>query len=124
MGILADDPAFDAEVAQARETARAELTHTSMAEIQRATAITWLGRCLAAFERFLATRDPRDLLDAGTFGEEACEHSSLVHDADFASRIANYFLYTQAQTLHASGLVFPPRLNPRAGQGVLRSDRW
>lgn len=71
---------FTQELIEATDKALAELTVTSIAEIQRATALTWAGRSLAAYHYFEQTGDIGWLLDAADYGHEALEHASLHPD--------------------------------------------
>jgi hypothetical protein len=122
MGLIPDDPAFDAELAHATDSARAELAQTTLPDVQRQTAITWLGRCLVAYENFSHTRSIDVLLDAEEYGSEACEHAALSFDATLCSRVGNIFLSTRQRALVSAGLVTSPRLNPRTG--FVPRSRW
>jgi hypothetical protein len=78
---------FSQELLEAIDAAFAELTDSTMADIQRRTALTWAGRSLAAYEYFEATANVgalRDavawLHDAGEYAHEALEHAALHPD--------------------------------------------
>lgn len=61
----------------AANKAMAEIAHTTLEEIQWATAITWAGRSLAAYTVYAETGDVNMLLEAEEFGHEAIEHAAL-----------------------------------------------
>ncbi len=71
---------FSQELLEATDKALDELTASTMAEIQRSTALTWAGRALAAYRYFEQTGEIGWLLDAADYGHEALEHASLHPD--------------------------------------------
>jgi hypothetical protein len=105
MGIMSNDPSFDQAVSTAIGVARSEIeSGMTASDVHRQTAITWLGRSLAAFEKFLSTRNVDDLLSAEEFGSEAVEHAALAFDVDLVQRVGSSYLYARQSTLRSAGL--------------------
>ena len=85
----------------AMQKAMAELQQKSIEDIQRATAITWGGRALAAYVIFEQTGDPHRLCDAEEFGHEAMEHAALDGDPVFSDAIGAHMRAAKARALAA-----------------------
>jgi len=79
---------FDSLLADAVRKAMVEISEKTMQDLQRETAFTWLGRCVATFTRFAETSDLQDLCDAEEFGHEAIEHASLADEPGFSDAIS------------------------------------
>ena len=68
-------------LAEATERAFEEFrAGATLESIQAATAFTWGGRALAAYEYFEHTGDIGWLLDAADYAHESLEHAALVSD--------------------------------------------
>jgi len=87
----------------AMQKAAAELQTKTIEDVQRATAITWGGRALAAYALFEQTGDVRRLCDAEEFAHESMEHGSLAGDPAFSDAIGAHMHAAKARALMAWG---------------------
>lgn len=82
------DPNYlKAQIDAAAHAALAELQSLSIDDVQRATAITWAGRAVAAYALFEQTGNIYRLLDAEEYGHEAIEHAALAGSIVFIEGI-------------------------------------
>lgn len=72
--------------------ATAELRSNSILEIERATALQWGARAVAAFQLAAQSDDPsinrRWLLDGESYRQEAIEHAAQTEDFSFLKHLA------------------------------------
>lgn len=88
-------------LSDAMQKAMGELQQKSLDDIQRATAITWGGRALAAYAVFERTGDLHRLCDAEEFGHEAMEHAALDGDPAFSNAIGAHMRAAKERVLAA-----------------------
>ena len=68
---------LDEEIHIATVKAMEELKNVSMHEIEKQTAITWLGRAIASYSYYATTGSLKYLLEAEGYAQEAIEHAAL-----------------------------------------------
>lgn len=70
---------YDLEIHTATLKAMEELQTSSIEDIEKASAFTWLGRALASYAHYEKTGRLKCLLDAENYAGEACEHGALAN---------------------------------------------
>jgi hypothetical protein len=70
---------YELEIHDATLKAVEELKMSSIKDIEKASAFTWLGRALASYAHYEETGRLECLIDAENYAGEAVEHGALAH---------------------------------------------